>query len=152
MSIHCLFAFGAGIWKCTRENEAWYRCPWRNIHFITYIGLVSSIELLVQINHAVLCYSCYDYVKLSRNQSWVNLFFLSYETWSSTRFLIHAGIKNCESSRESRLTEDCQLSFEQYRNRGFTVFPKTNAPKTSRTPTESSTFSGRLLEPPFIKS
>ena len=39
---------------------------------------------------------------------------------------IHVGIKNCESSRESRLTVDCQLSFERYRNRGFTVFPKTN--------------------------
>ena len=113
-SIHCLFAFGAGIWNCTQENEAWYRCPWRNIHFLTWIGLVSSIELLAQVNHAVLCYSCYDYVKLSRNQSWVNLFFLSYETWCSTRFLIHAGIKNnCESSRESRLTVDCQLSFER---------------------------------------
>ena len=51
-------------------------------------------------------------------------FFLSYETWSSTWFLIHAGIKNCESSRELRLAVDCQLSFERYRNRGFTDFQR----------------------------
>ena len=94
-SIHCLFAFGAGIWNCTQENEAWYRCPWRNIHFLTWIGLVSSIELLAQVNHAVLCYSCYDYVKLSRNQSWVNLFF------SVLRDLILDSILDSRRNQES---------------------------------------------------
>ena len=41
--LHCLFAFGAGIWNFTWGNEAWYRCPWRNICFITWIGLFASI-------------------------------------------------------------------------------------------------------------
>ena len=58
-SIHCLFAFGANIWSCTWGNEAWYRYPWRNIHFITWIiGLALNIQSLARINYIVLCYSC----------------------------------------------------------------------------------------------
>ena len=49
MNMHCLFAFGAGIWNFTWGNEAWYRCPWTNIHFTTWIGLFPSIQSLARI-------------------------------------------------------------------------------------------------------
>ena len=48
-SIHCLFAYGAGIWNLIWGNEGLYRCPWRNIRFLTQICLVSSIQSLVRI-------------------------------------------------------------------------------------------------------
>ena len=112
-SIHCLFAFGAGIWNCTRENEAWYRCPWRNIHFITWIGLVSSVELLVQVYHAVLCYSYYDYVKLSRNQLPVNLFFFCLTRLDPQRdswFTQESRIMNQVENRDSQWTVNFLLN------------------------------------------
>ena len=69
-------------------------------------------------------------VKLSRNQSWENLCF---QTRSSTRFSIKSSRfsmkgsrfsildsrRNRESSRESRLATDCQLTFERYCNSRF---------------------------------
>ena len=76
---NCLFAYGAGIWNFTWGNKAWYRFPWRNIHFITWICLVSSIQLLARIAniHVTMpcCVTAYVFVNLSRNQSWVNLLF-----------------------------------------------------------------------------
>ena len=58
---------------------------WRNIRFITLIGLVSSIQSFAQINHTMLCYSCKNYREISIG--WISCF-LSRETQSSTRFSI----------------------------------------------------------------
>ena len=83
---------------------------------------------LHEYDYAVFCYSwVYVFVKLSRNQSWVNLCFLSHETWSLTRFwiacsrfLILAFLRIWESRIASRinwrLATDCQLIFERYCN------------------------------------
>ena len=116
---NCLFAYGAGIWNFTWGNEAWYRFPWRNIRFITRISLVSSIQSLARIAniHVTMpcCVTAYVFVKLSRNQSWVNLLFsVLPDSIACSRFSIRAGIENCESSRELRLATDCQLTFERY--------------------------------------
>ena len=103
-SIHWFFALGANIWNCTWGNEAWYRCPWRNIHFKTWIGLVSNIKTVCAwINHAVLCYSCMS-LKNYREISCGWIFcFLSLETQTLTQFSIACswlsictGIKNQE--------------------------------------------------------
>ena len=70
----------------------------------------------------------YVFVNLLRNQSWVNLLFSV--RWDlildlildslclilDFRFSIRAGIENRKLHRESRLTTDCQLTFEQYCN------------------------------------
>jgi len=58
-----------------------YRFPWTNIRFITQISLVSSIQSLARITNIHVTMPCcvtphmYVFVKLSRNQSWVNLLF-----------------------------------------------------------------------------
>ena len=64
----------------------------------------------------------YLFEKLSRNQSWVNLLFSDLrdsilDAILDSLFLIRAGIKNPESSQESRLATDCQLTFERFCNR-----------------------------------
>ena len=68
-----------------------------------------------------LTHTCYVYVnvKLLTNQSWVNLLF--YVSWDLILDLIHHNLflildshRNRESSQESRLVTDCQLTFEQY--------------------------------------
>ena len=96
-SIHCFFAFGANIWNCTWGNEAWYRCPWRNICFKTWTGLVSNIQTVCAwINHAVLCYSCMSlksYWEISHG--WI-FCLLSLETRSLTQFSICTGVENQE--------------------------------------------------------
>ena len=78
-------------------------------------------------------------VKLSRNQSWVNLCFQTRETRSSTRFSIKGSrfsitgsrfsmkgsrfsILDSRRNRESRLAIDCQLTFERYCS--FLLVPK----------------------------
>ena len=102
---------GLGAW-----NEPWYRCPWRNIYFITWIDLVSSMQSLARmLNHAALCYYCTcislkNYREISHG--WI-FCFLSCETRSSTRFLIACSW----FTQESRLATDCQLTFEWYCNR-----------------------------------
>ena len=55
MSIHCLFAYGSGIWNFILGNEGLYRCAWRNIRFLTQIGLVSSIQSLWIVNITMPC-------------------------------------------------------------------------------------------------
>ena len=61
----------------------------------------------------------YLFEKLSRNQSWVNLLFSVLQdsildAILDSLFLIRTGIENRESSQESRLATDCQLTFEWY--------------------------------------
>ena len=92
----------------------------RNIRFTTWIGLFASIQLLVWIWPCCVVLQLYVFVKLSRNQSWVNLLFSvlqdlildSIFSIACSWFLIRAGIKNRELHQESRLTTDYQLSFE----------------------------------------
>ena len=96
-----MFAFRANIWSCTWGNEAWYRYPWRNIHFITWIGLALSIQSLARINYIVLCYTCMsmkNYLKISHG--WI-FCFLPRETWSMTRFLIAHSRSQIESRIET---------------------------------------------------
>ena len=111
-SIHYLFAFGAGIWNCTRENEAWYRCPWRNIHFITWIGLVSSIELLAQVNHAVLCYSCYDCKIIEKSVMGESFFFCltRLDPRLDSQFTQESRIVNQVENRDSQWTVNFLLN------------------------------------------
>ena len=110
--------FGANIWNCTWGNETWYRCPWRNICFKTWIGLVSNIQTVCAwINHAVLCYSCMS-LKYYREISHGWIFcFLSL----ATRFSIACSwFSICTGSQESRTT-DCPLPYPQITNRRPTV-------------------------------
>ena len=63
----------------------------------------------------------YVFEKLSRNESWVNLLFSVLrdsilDAILDSLFSIRAGIENRESSQESRLATDCQLTFERYCN------------------------------------
>ena len=116
---NCLFAYGAGIWNFTWGNEAWYRFSWRNIRFITWIGLVSSIQSLVWIANIHVTMPCfvtaYVFVKLSRNQSWVNLLFsVLRDSILDSLFLILDSHRNRELRIESRI-ETCNglsLTFE----------------------------------------
>ena len=117
-----LFAYGACIWNFTWGNEAWYSCPWRNIRFITRISLVSSIQSLGWIAniHVTMpcCVTAYVFVKLSRNQSWVNLLFSvlrdlildsildSLFSILNSRFAQESRIANRESWIKSRI-ETC---------------------------------------------
>ena len=110
-----IYCKGLGAW-----NEPWYRCPWRNIRFITWIDLVSSIQSLVRmLNHAALCYSCTcislkNYREISHG--WI-FCFLSCETRFSTRFLIACSwfaqelrIANRVKNRDSQRTVNILLN------------------------------------------
>ena len=112
-SIHCLFAFGAGIWNCTRENEliqiSLKKHSLYNLNWSCFEHRVACATKPCRVVLQLL-WLCKIIEKSVMGESF---FFLSYETWSSTPFSIHTGIKNRESSRESRLAVDCQLSFER---------------------------------------
>ena len=110
---NCLFAYGVGIWNFTWGNEAWYRFPWRNIHFIIRICLVSSIQLLARIANIHVTMPCcvtafvFCPARLDPRLDSQKLVF-------DSRFSIRVGIENRELSQESRLATDCQLTFERY--------------------------------------
>ena len=62
---------------------------------------------------------CYNRTKLSRNQSWMNLLFSVLQdsildSILDSLFSLLYSRRNRESSRESRLAMDCQLTFERY--------------------------------------
>ena len=109
MFIHCLFAFGAGIWNYIWGNETWFNCPWRNI----YLNW-SCFDL----NHTVACANkpcrvIYVNVKLLRNQSWVSLLFSV--SWDLILDLILYNLfsifplRGNQEPRKSRHATDCQL-------------------------------------------
>ena len=100
--IHCLFAFGAGIWNLSWGNEAWYWCPWRNIRFKLELVLLRAYSRLRECNHAALCYSCMS-LKNYREISYGWIFcFLSCETRFSTRFSIACSGFSILDSRRNR--------------------------------------------------
>ena len=88
----------------------------RNIRFTTWIGLFASIQLLVWIWPCCVVIQLYVFVKLSRNQSWVNLLFsVPQDLILDSIFSIACSwflILDSRRNQESRLTTDYQLSFE----------------------------------------
>ena len=61
-------SYAPAIWG----NGVWYRCPWRNIH-LTWSCF--NLQLTVACVNKPCPIVLYVNVKLSRNQSWVNLLF-----------------------------------------------------------------------------
>ena len=116
MLLLLLLLFGAGIWNFSWGNEAWDRCPWRNIRFITWIiGLVSSIQSLAPCCVTAVCLSLYREI----SHGWI-FCFLSCETRFSSRFLIACSwfsILDSRRNRESRIESRIET-----RNRLSTFF------------------------------
>ena len=118
MSIHCLFAFGAGIWNWSLVQMSMKKHLLYNLNWSWFEHICT---VCARVSHAVLCYSCMSMNNYRYKSVMGEFFFLACETQSSTRFSItysrfsiHPGIENRELSRESRLATDCQLTFEQY--------------------------------------
>ena len=90
----------------------------RNIRFTTWIGLFASIQLLVWIWPCCVVLQLYVFVKLSRNQSWVNLLFSvlqdlildSIFSIACSWFLILDSRRNQESRIASRIKTHNRLS------------------------------------------
>ena len=90
----------------------------RNIRFTTWIGLFASIQLLVWIWPCCVVLQLYVFVKLSRNQSWVNLLFsvlqLRLDPWLDilnslllildSWFAQESRIANCIKNQDSQQT------------------------------------------------
>ena len=90
----------------------------QNIRFTTWIGLFASIQLLVWIWPCCVVLQLYVFVKLSRNQSWVNLLFsvlqLRLDPWLDilnslllildSWFAQESRIANCIKNQDSQQT------------------------------------------------
>ena len=113
-SIHCLFAYGAGIWNLIWGNEGLYRCPWRNIRFLTQIGLVSSIQSLVWIANITMpcCVTAVCLCKIIEKSvmgesfvfcPWDLILDLILDSWFAQESRIANQVKNWDSQRTVNL-------------------------------------------------
>ena len=115
---YTLFAFGAGIWNFTGGNEAWYRLMSWMKHSLYSLNWSFSEHTVACVNLTMLC--CV--VKLSRNQSWVNILFsvpqdlivnsILYSLFLilDSRFVQESRIANCITNQDSQRTVNFLLN------------------------------------------